>query len=56
MPANLAGVLQVALLVALLAVVHRPFGDYMARVYSSPKHLGVEKVLYRAAGVDPDAV
>ena len=55
MSATMAGVLQVALLVALLAGVHRPFGDYMARVYSSPKHLGVEKALYRVAGVDPGA-
>ena len=55
MSAAAAGFLQVSLLVALLAAVHRPFGDYMARVYSSPKHLGVEKALYRVAGVDPDA-
>jgi K+-sensing histidine kinase KdpD len=27
----------------------------MASVYSSPRHLGVERVLYRITGVDPDA-
>ncbi len=50
-----AAAAQVALVVAALAVVHRPLGDYMARVYSSSPHLRAERVLYRAAGVDPDA-
>jgi K+-transporting ATPase ATPase A chain len=52
---SLAGFLQVSLLVALLAIVHVPLGDYMARVYSAVRHGRVERVLYRVMGVDPDA-
>ncbi len=52
---GLATVLQVAFLIALLAVVHRPLGDYMAGVYSSTKHSKVERGLYRVLGVNPDA-
>jgi len=37
----------------LLALAHRPLGDYMARVYTSPKDAAVERGLYRAIGVDP---
>ncbi|MFD3454430.1 potassium-transporting ATPase subunit KdpA [Streptomyces sp. NPDC058691] len=51
----LAQVLQVLALVAALALVYRPFGDYMAAVYSSGKHLRVERVMYRCFGADPDA-
>jgi potassium-transporting ATPase potassium-binding subunit len=50
-----AGFLTTAVLVAALAVVHAPLGDAMARVYTSTRHLGVERLLYRVAGVDPDA-
>ena len=50
-----AGFLTVATLVAALAVVHAPLGDHMARVYTSSRHLRVERLLYRVAGVDPDA-
>lgn len=51
----LAGVLQVLALVAALALAYRPLGDHMARVYSSTKHLRVEKWIYRAIGADPAA-
>ena len=47
--------LQVLLLVALLAAVHRPLGDYLARTVESPRHLRAERVGYRLVGVDPDA-
>ncbi|MBC3760551.1 potassium-transporting ATPase subunit KdpA [Quadrisphaera oryzae] len=50
-----AGFLTVAALVAALALVHAPLGDFMARVYTSERHLRVERVLYRAAGIDPEA-
>ncbi|TXR56173.1 potassium-transporting ATPase subunit KdpA [Quadrisphaera setariae] len=50
-----AGALTIAVLVAALAVVHAPLGDAMARVYTSTRHLRVERVLYRVAGIDPDA-
>ena len=49
-----AAILFIAVLVAALAVVHAPFGDYMARVYSSPRHLRVERGIYRLVGVDAD--
>lgn len=51
----LADVLQVTALIVALALVHRPLGDYMARVYSSEKHLRVEKWIYRAVGANPNA-
>ncbi|NGO70947.1 potassium-transporting ATPase subunit KdpA [Streptomyces boncukensis] len=51
----LADVLQVSALIAALALVHRPLGDYMARVYSSTRHLRVERWIYRCVGADPDA-
>ena len=49
----LAGVLQLLALVAALALAYRPLGDYMAGVYSSPKHLRVEKWIYKAIGANP---
>jgi len=51
----LAGVLQLVALVGALALVHVPVGGYMTRVYSSTRHLGVEKWIYRGIGADPDA-
>ncbi|MEU2155907.1 potassium-transporting ATPase subunit KdpA [Streptomyces sp. NPDC019396] len=51
----LADMLQVAALVGALALVHRPLGDYMARVFSSEKHLRVEKWIYRSVGANPNA-
>ncbi|QCX27385.1 potassium-transporting ATPase subunit KdpA [Nocardioides jishulii] len=50
-----AGLLTVAVLVLFLAFVHRPLGDHMARVYDSRHHRRVERLVYRLAGVDPDA-
>ncbi|MFG3379302.1 MULTISPECIES: potassium-transporting ATPase subunit KdpA [unclassified Streptomyces] len=49
-----ADVLQVSALIAALALVHRPFGDYMAAVFTSGRHLRVERWIYRAVGADPD--
>ncbi|MFG2602873.1 potassium-transporting ATPase subunit KdpA [Streptomyces sp. NPDC048514] len=51
----LAGVLQLLALIGALALVHVPVGNYMARAYSSPKHLRVEKWIYKAIGANPDA-
>ncbi|MEU2871409.1 potassium-transporting ATPase subunit KdpA [Streptomyces olivoreticuli] len=51
----LSGVLQLTALVAALVLVYRPLGDYMARVYSSEKHLRVEKLIYRSIGANPNA-
>ncbi|MFF0289483.1 potassium-transporting ATPase subunit KdpA [Streptomyces sp. NPDC005262] len=50
----LAGVLQLLALVVALGLVYRPLGDYMAAVYSSKKHLRVEKWIYKSIGANPD--
>ncbi|WP_405902636.1 potassium-transporting ATPase subunit KdpA [Streptomyces sp. NBC_00656] len=50
----LAGVLQVLALVVALGLAYRPLGDYMAGVYSSAKHLRVEKWMYKAIGAHPN--
>jgi potassium-transporting ATPase potassium-binding subunit len=50
-----AGVLQIVLLVAALAVCYKPLGDYIARIFLSEKHWRVEKAWYRVIGVDPEA-
>ncbi|GKQ38986.1 potassium-transporting ATPase subunit KdpA [Streptomyces sp. A012304] len=50
----LAGVLQLLALMAALALVYVPVGDHMARVYSSKRHLRVEKWVYKGIGADPD--
>ncbi|WP_306318947.1 MULTISPECIES: potassium-transporting ATPase subunit KdpA [unclassified Streptomyces] len=55
MSPELAGVLQLLALIAALALAYRPLGDYMARVYSSSKHLRVEKWIYKGIGANPDA-
>ncbi|MGW7279628.1 potassium-transporting ATPase subunit KdpA [Streptomyces sp. NPDC054844] len=49
-----AGVLQLLALIGALAVVHAPLGNHMARIYSSPEHLRVEKWIYKGIGADPD--
>jgi K+-transporting ATPase ATPase A chain len=50
-----AGLLTVVALVAVLAATHVPLGDYMARVYTSTRHLRTERGLYRLGRIDPDA-
>ncbi|OHV42047.1 MULTISPECIES: potassium-transporting ATPase subunit KdpA [Pseudofrankia] len=55
MSAGWAGVLFVATLVAALCLVYRPFGDYLAHVYTSPRDTRAERVAYRLVGVDPRA-
>jgi potassium-transporting ATPase potassium-binding subunit len=52
---SLAGFLQVALLVAVLAACYKPLGDYIARVFTSDKDLRVEKSFYRLMGIDAKA-
>ncbi|MFF4418978.1 potassium-transporting ATPase subunit KdpA [Streptosporangium sp. NPDC001559] len=51
----LSGIVFIASLIVALAVVHRPLGDYMYRVYTAPGHLAAERVIYRLAGVRPAA-
>jgi potassium-transporting ATPase potassium-binding subunit len=55
MNSALAGVLQIVLLVAALAICYKPLGDYIARIFMSPKHLRAEKVIYKLVGIDPEA-
>lgn len=50
-----AGILFLGTLIIALALVHKPLGDYMARVLTSTKHLAVERGVYKAGGVDADA-
>ncbi|MEU9703370.1 potassium-transporting ATPase subunit KdpA [Streptomyces sp. NPDC047981] len=50
----LAGVLQLLALIAALGLSYKPLGDYMARVYSSDKHLRVEKWIYKGIGANPN--
>lgn len=51
----LFGLLQGAALVLLLTLIYRPLGDYIARVYTSSRDLRVERLTYRAMGVEPSA-
>ena len=46
---------QIAVLVVALAVAVPFLGRYLAHVYTSPRHLAVERVSYRVLRVDPDA-
>ncbi|MEU1389818.1 MULTISPECIES: potassium-transporting ATPase subunit KdpA [unclassified Nonomuraea] len=50
-----AGMIFIVSLIAALALVHKPFGDHMYRVYSTPRHNRVERVVYRLLGVRADA-
>ncbi|MFL4907879.1 potassium-transporting ATPase subunit KdpA [Streptomyces sp. MMS24-I2-30] len=51
----LAGMLQLLALIGALALVYIPVGNYMARVYSSDRHLRVEKWIYKGIGANPNA-
>jgi K+-transporting ATPase ATPase A chain len=55
MSATTAGILFIGSLLIALAAVHVPLGDYMYRVYTSARHLRVERGFYRLIGVDPDS-
>ena len=52
---TVSGLLTLGLLIALLAVVYAPFGDYMARVFTTSSHWRIEKRIYRLIGVNPDS-
>jgi K+-transporting ATPase ATPase A chain len=53
MSSTAAGLAQAGLLVVALAVVHRPFGDHLARVYTGTTHTRAERAVYRVARIDP---
>jgi K+-transporting ATPase ATPase A chain len=48
----LLAVVQAATLVLILALLYRPLGDWMARVYTSDRDGRGERVVYRLLGVD----
>ncbi|MER7837927.1 potassium-transporting ATPase subunit KdpA [Streptomyces sp. NPDC096040] len=49
-----AAVLQLVALIGALALCYIPFGNYMAKVYSSDRHWRVEKWIYKGIGANPD--
>ena len=46
---------QIALLVLALALTVPLLGRYLAHVYTSPRHLAVERATYKVLRIDPDA-
>jgi len=46
---------QLATVAAIVAILYRPLGDYMAHVFTSTKDLRVERGFYRLIGVNPKA-
>ncbi|MVA74549.1 potassium-transporting ATPase subunit KdpA [Auraticoccus sp. F435] len=54
MGATAAGLLQLLLLVALLAVTSPLLAGWLHAVATSRRHLAVERVVYRLGGIDPD--
>jgi K+-transporting ATPase ATPase A chain len=50
-----AGILFTGSIVLALALVYRPLGDYMYRVFTGTKHSRVERLVYRLIGANPDA-
>jgi potassium-transporting ATPase potassium-binding subunit len=55
MSATGAGLVQLAVLVAALAVAWRPLGDWMALVFTDSRHWRIERGIYRLVRVDPDS-
>ncbi|MGI5163922.1 potassium-transporting ATPase subunit KdpA [Spirillospora sp. CA-253888] len=55
MSSDVAGAVFIVSLVLALALVYRPLGDHMYRVYSGARHSRVERGLYRLMGVRPDS-
>lgn len=53
MPEALAGLLFVASLALALVVVHRPLGDLLHWIATSPRDLAPERLTYRFVGADP---
>ncbi|NUR83375.1 MAG: potassium-transporting ATPase subunit KdpA [Nonomuraea sp.] len=55
MSTTLAGMIFIVSLIAALALVWKPLGDHMYRVYSNTRHHAVERGIYRLLGVRADA-
>jgi len=47
------GILQIATVLLILALLYRPLGDWIARVFTSEKDWRVERGMHRLVGVDP---
>ncbi|KFF60803.1 potassium-transporting ATPase subunit A [Cryobacterium sp. MLB-32] len=43
---------QIVTLIAVLTILHRPLGEYMAVIYGSVRDLAIERGFYRVIGVD----
>ncbi len=54
MSPTVSGVIFIATLVIALAVAYRPVGDYMYRAITPTRHSRMERVIYRAIGVNPE--
>jgi K+-transporting ATPase ATPase A chain len=50
-----AGIVFLLVLIAALAAVHVPLGDFLYRVVVGKRHLAVERGVYRLGGIDGDA-
>lgn len=50
----MAGWLQALVVLGLVAALHVPLGDYMARTFTSARHWRAERVIYRACGISPE--
>jgi potassium-transporting ATPase potassium-binding subunit len=48
--------LQIAAAIALVAILHVPLGNYMARVYTDTRHWRVERLVHRLTGTQPEDV
>lgn len=55
MSTTTAGIIFLVALIAALAITHVPLGDYMYRVYTSPKDSRFERGIYKLIGADPKA-
>jgi K+-transporting ATPase ATPase A chain len=54
MNSTAAGVLFIVSLIVAIAVVYRPFGDYMYRSLHPKRHSRFERGVYKLVGVNPD--
>ncbi|WP_323097085.1 potassium-transporting ATPase subunit KdpA [Intrasporangium sp. YIM S08009] len=50
---TVSGLLTIAVLVAALAIVHVPLGNWMAKVFTDERHWRVERLVYRLCRIDP---
>jgi K+-transporting ATPase ATPase A chain len=49
-----AGLLTVGVLVLLLAATHAPLGAHLAKVFTTPEHWRIERIVYGVCRVNPD--